>query len=126
MPLDTDASSIWVDRDWFRSVGGTWTADGTSARAADGHEMVVCGTGVLRFWMWGEAFCEPVRVAAHLPSIMLMGSRFWAKHDMQLNLKTGKAKIRVCGHHASGRVRRQDDRGAQLELAAAITGRSNL
>lgn len=45
VPLHTGARSIWVNRDWYRSVGGTWAADEFSARALDGNEMVVRGAG---------------------------------------------------------------------------------
>lgn len=102
VPLDTGARSIWVDRDWFRSVGETWNADEYSARAADGHEMVVCGSRVLRFSFWGAEFCETAHVAANLPSTVLMGSHFWRKHSLELNLATDQANIWVNGR----RIRR--------------------
>ena len=121
VPLDTGAKSIWVDRDWIRSVGGTWTADEWSALATDENKMAVCGRGVFRFSMWGRAFYEPVRVAANLPSTVLMGYQFWRKHGLELNLSTDKAKIWMEGRRIRGRVRREDGDDSQLEFAAAVS-----
>ena len=49
-----------------------------------------------------------------------MGSRFWTKHGLKLNLVTDNAKLWVYGRRIRGRVRREDGNGTELELVAAI------
>lgn len=63
VPVDTGASAIWVDREWFLSHGGSIIKDKSSAVAANAHAIVVCGKGKLEFQMWGVSLSEAVIVA---------------------------------------------------------------
>ena len=102
-------------------MGGRWVPDGDTATAADGHEIAVCGRGELAFELWGTRFVEPVRVAEHLPSKVLVRSRFWRRHGLVLNLRTFRGKLWVDGRRIRGKVTRSPINNAALELMAAIT-----
>ena len=97
VPLDTGARSLWVDREWFEDHSGVWEAEYSCAVTADGKDMVVCGKGQLSFRLWGGLFTESVRVASRLPSRILLGSRFWTRHGLLLNLGLMTGKIAVEG-----------------------------
>ena len=74
----------------------------------------------MRFSLWGKEFRESVRVAANLPSTVLIGSQFWRKHGLHLDLAADLAEIWVQGRRIKGKVRRQESGGALVELAAAV------
>ena len=120
VPLDTGARSVWVDREWFEGHGGVWEADCSHAVTADGRDMDVCGKGKLNFKLWGQPFMETVRVASCLPSNLLLGSQFWKRHDLVLNLGTMRGKIGVEGRKLEGRVSRRRDVRLDMETAGAI------
>ena len=78
-PIDTAALSIWVDHQWFMETGGQMEISDNkySARAADGSNIDVSGSGWLNFSLWGKQFQERVRIMNNLPDKVLMGRKFW-------------------------------------------------
>jgi hypothetical protein len=91
--IDTGAQSFWVDKEWFLSQGGTIEDDKIFAEGADGGRLSVAGKGVLPwFTLWGHrGFEQAVRVMENLPSKVLIGSEFWRKYALKLDLQ------RLCG-----------------------------
>jgi hypothetical protein len=87
--IDTGAQSFWVDKAWFLAQGGTIHDDEGSAEGADGGRLLVAGKGVLPcFTLWGHRFVEQaVRVMESLPSKVLIGSEFWRKYALKLDLQ---------------------------------------
>lgn len=75
-PIDTSALSIWVHHALFIENGERLTSKGGSAKAADGREIGVIGSGKLKFVFWRVTFEEKVRVMSLLPDKMLIERRF--------------------------------------------------
>ena len=96
------------------------SADGT-ATAADGHEIAVCGTGELKFELWGTSFVEPVRVAENISSKVLMGSQFWRRYGLVLNLGTLSGNIWFEGGCVQGKAAKKATNAAETEQMAAIS-----
>lgn len=97
-PVDTAATSIWVDGFWFRQKGGRVTSRRGDACAADGHEIQVAGGGVLGFQKWGVTFTKDVPVMSTFPYKVFVGRRFWKKDKLCLNLGKKIAFI-VCNEN---------------------------
>ena len=64
-------------------------------------------------------FCEEVRVASVLPSKLLIGSRFWHKHGLVLDLRRRHGQI-WNGRCIRGKVSHKDPSDARVEIEGAI------
>lgn len=92
-PIDTAATSTWVDEEWFEESVGQVKPTRRDACAADGREIQVAGVGVLEFQMQRIPFSEEVRVMSTLLDKILIGKGVWRTNRLQLDLERNSASI---------------------------------
>jgi len=118
--VDTGAFSIWMDERFFKSFGGEVIADAHGAKDVSDRPIAIAGKGGITFTLWGHEFEDyPVRIMKQLPSKMLIGRKFWLKHQLKMDLFNSRGTLLVNGEFISGSIG-LDKQNPRLELVRAL------